>query len=156
MNQPSIHDNQGFTLIEAIVTLLIGSLLLIAAYQMFGSTFALGSAARQYALADNIAYSQLRKYAYVGATVKICDPIAYPIDTQYDLTKNSSAPGVIILSGSLSDTGLEGAVTYTVRGWMPYGCGSNPDDKPPARVEAMVHYGNGKKVTHATYTGSNK
>lgn len=145
------QTEEGFTLVEVMIALAVGVILLLSAYQMFSSISSLGRVAQQYAIADNLAYSYLRKYAYQGVagdTLYTCNM------SGNDIINNARGPGFELDSGGpLTGTGLPGIVTYEIRSWAKFGCSTAQTRGSPILLQVTVKYGDGRMVTHSTLAG---
>jgi len=62
----------GFSAIELLITLLIGSLFIIMGYQLYSVSIANGAEARQEAIASDTAYAELQKLNTSGTGVATC------------------------------------------------------------------------------------
>ena len=129
---------RGFTLIELLVTVIVGSLFILSGIQLALTINSLSITGRQQTTANNLAYSNLRKFVngnrpdwFTG-----CD---------------STSPTALRTPNGWTDTngtvtGLPGAVVQTVRASAPYGCGVT------VRVESTVTYGSdNRSFTHVSY-----
>lgn len=125
---------QGFTVIEMLVTVIVASIFAFMFYQLFLSSTRLNDGARRDAVASEIAYSNLKKYptaASVGGTANCASPAA----TTTLLNNTTSYPDL-------------GDVTETVTISWPFAC-TSPDI---VKVESQVSYkGGAKKVSYANY-----
>lgn len=101
------HYQQGFTAVELLIALVVGTLLLMSAYQLHISVLHDATDAQRRSQASNVAYDILRQYQTNSAMVTI------------PCTTHTSAPTVP------SYANLSGA-TATVAVTCPYG-GSSPD-----------------------------
>lgn len=158
MNQymkPSTR-NSGFTAVEMLVTILVASIFLLAVVTLFIAVTQSLAMARSRAVANDIGYSYLRKYASANSSPDwfVCDTTSGSANTN-DLTVNGNATGQVLESGTLTttDTGLPSPVSYTVRALAIYGC-NGVNLKKPLRVEATVTFGpNSTSVRHSTLVG---
>jgi len=62
----------GFSAIELLITLLIGSLFIIMGYQLYSVSITNGAEARQEAVASDTAYSELQRLKTTGTSVATC------------------------------------------------------------------------------------
>lgn len=62
----------GFSAIELLITLLIGSLFIIMGFQLYTVSISNGNEAKREAIASNTAYSQLMKLYSTGTGVATC------------------------------------------------------------------------------------
>lgn len=138
----------GFTIIEMLVTIVVFSVFLLAFSTLYISVTQSYTDTKYKAIANDLGYNYLRKYAYAGAT-----PTWFTTcDSTTDFTLNTSAAGQLIEGGSLttSATGLPSPITYSVRAYAIYGC-SGVHLKKPIRVDATVTYGpNSTIIRHST------
>lgn len=139
MKKTKTHED-GFSAVELLATLLIGSIFVLAFYQIYVVITQGNATAKREAIASDIAYSNLRKY-----TVRP----SFTCDTNTDLVANSSAPGqVLSTTTSATHPKLPGPVVETIRVWAPRGC----DASYPVKIESNVEFGApARKVIHATY-----
>lgn len=117
----------GFTAVELLITMIIGTMLLLTAYQLY--TFVLNDSAdtRMRATASNLAYRFMRE-----ASSAVAKPCA-----------TYSATPTIPADASLPNATASVTITCPPYGvTLPY-------------VTATINYGNGKVVTHATYASAN-
>lgn len=119
----------GFSAAELLVTLFIGAVLILAAYQLFSVVTNDSGAAKQRAVASNLAYQNLRLYAArVGITCSTS-------------TASPTPP---------NNTGLV-SPSISVQNSCPYGTSS-----PLTKVQVTVRYGNPQEgVVHAMYATKN-
>lgn len=146
----------GFTAIEALVTVIVAAIFLLAINMLYISISQSMSLARSRAVSNDLAYSYLRKYVAAGSTPDwfVCDTATGSSNTN-DLTINSSATGQTLASGTLNDSevGLPGPVTYSVKALAIYGC-SGVNLKKPIRVDSVVTYGpTSQTARHSTIVG---
>jgi prepilin-type N-terminal cleavage/methylation domain-containing protein len=124
---------QGFTVVEMLVTVIVAATFAFMFYQLFISSIMLSDAARRDAIAGEIAYSNLQKYP-TSASVSGAANCALP-DASNTTTVNNVYPDI-------------GAVTETTISSWPFAC-TNPDI---VKLESSVSYkGSTKKVTYAAY-----
>lgn len=62
----------GFSAVELLITLVVGSLFIIMGYQLYSVTIVNGGEVRQEAKAGNLAYSKLRQLSINGTGVAVC------------------------------------------------------------------------------------
>jgi Tfp pilus assembly protein FimT len=150
-------DTSGFTIIEVIVTLGVTALFLTLFFQVFLTMESQRVSVARQALANDIAYANLRKFA--------TRPTIAPCPDSMDLTTGDPAtkPGLLIgdETGSVAAYGfvaeptdvvrkLGSNIHQSVRAFAPKGCAALATT--PIKIEATVSYGsNGDKVVHATY-----
>lgn len=139
----NIKDGEkGFTLVEAVVTLFILSLAIASIVSSFSIVSTLSAIESQRTKASFLAYNNMRDYANDRP------PNWFAC--------NNSSPGAtqqVLVDTSGAVDGLPGTVTQKVVASAPYGCGGATDHDlgMPIRIESTVTYGNGGKVSHATY-----
>ena len=148
MNQRT--NEQGFTIIELLATVVIAAIFLVSAYQLVSTISLLSITSSQTSVADNLAYANMRQYANGHSpTWFLCEDL---VNNTTGLTPGDSIPDVqeqISTSGSYS--GLPGTVTQQVAVSAPYGC-AGASSGLPLRVQSTVTFGSGpRKVVHSTY-----
>lgn len=150
-------SEQGFTIVELLVTMIVVALFISIFFNMFSYVSNLSMTQRYRALADNTAYSLLKQYAAPNLsphTWFTCDTDTGSSNDN-DLVVNSAAHGTTIQSGSLtrSETGLPEPVSYTVNALAIYGCTGTNAEKP-IRLEITLSYGStSRTVTHSLLVG---
>lgn len=117
---------QGFTAVELMITIVVGTLLILSMYQLYSFVVNDSAAARKQAAASNLAYQLLRERS--GAVTDPCSDLA------------AITPG--IPADSSLPTNASASVTVT----CPYGTTSSV-----SLVTATVTYDSTKKASHATY-----
>ncbi len=136
-----IRTDEGFTIVEVVVTLLFISIISLGILTMHTQVSILSIINRQDQKASYLAYDNMRKY------VNGAPPTWFLCTNQM--------PGVaqqvlFSLEGPVSE--LPGATKQKVVASAPYGCGNAVSSLGmPIRVESVVTYGNGKRVTHVAY-----
>ncbi len=121
---------RGFTAVELLVAMVIGTILLATAYQLYSFVLNDSTDTRMRATASNLAYRFLRERSAVATTNPTCGPVG------------STAPTIP------SDANLPSAsATVTIE------CISNGVTLP--KITSTVNYGNGKSISHATYIPAN-
>lgn len=139
----SSKSQAGFTLIEVLVAVIVAALFISAFSQMYIIQSRLSTEMETYEQADELAYSNLRTYAFGKAP------------TWFTCTYLSGSPVPVELIDSDDPVeGLPGPVSQSVVATAPYGCGgSSGAIGYPIKVVSTVTYGaDGRKVVHATYT----
>lgn len=127
---------QGFTVIEMLVTVVVAGIFAFMFYQLYVSSVRLNDTARRDAVAGEIAYSNLRKYptaASVGGAANCALPnatntftITTPLGTYPDIEP----------------------ITQTIVSSWPFAC-TNPD---LVKLESNVSYRGGqKKASYVVY-----
>jgi prepilin-type N-terminal cleavage/methylation domain-containing protein len=126
-------SQEGFTVIEMLVTVIVSAIFAFMFYQLFINSSKLNSVARRDALASEIAYSNLKKYptaASVGGVANCASP---------DASTTTTATNIYPDIGQVSET--------IIISW-PFAC-TNPDI---AKIESSVTYkGNSNKVSYVAY-----
>lgn len=136
-----VRTDEGFTIVEVVVTLLFISIISIGILTMHTQVSILSIINRQEQKASYLAYDNMRKY------VNGSPPTWFLCTNQM--------PGVaqqvlLDLEGYVSE--LPGTTKQKVVASAPYGCGNAVSSLGmPIRVESIVTYGNGKKVAHVAY-----
>lgn len=142
----------GFTAIEMIVTVVVAALLIIAINSLYSAVVRSSAVERNRAEASDIAYANLRHYAYSGASATswfTCDAS----------TDGNSAGGHELLAPAdqtinAGQTPIPQPVKASVKVIAPYGCTANPGS--PVLVTSTVTYGPGTlqdMVVHSEYVG---
>lgn len=136
-----MRTDEGFTIVEVVVTLLFISIISLGILTMHTQVSILSIINRQDQKASYLAYDNMRKYVN-GAppTWFLCtDPL--PGAVQQVLLDSE---------GHISE--LPGTTKQKVVASAPYGCGDTVNSLGmPIRVESVVTYGNGKRITHVAY-----
>lgn len=121
-----MKSHHGFTAVELLITMIIGSLLLLTAYQLY--TFVLNDSAdtRMRATASNLAYRFMRE-----GTANAPKPCTgTPAPTNPAIPSNANLPNAsAIVTITCINTGVV-TITY---------------------ISSNLTYGNGMSITHATY-----
>ena len=128
-----MRSDSGFTVVEVLVTLIVGLLLLVAAHQLYSVVLSNGADARMRATASNIAYKYMRE-----KTATLSSPC----------TASSST----IASTAFTDGGFTGVARPS--GIVTVSCLASGTAIPTdiSIVTATVTYGTpSKTVTHSTY-----
>ena len=128
-----MSKNQGFTVVELLVTLIVSMLLLVSIYQFYNYVLADSAEARARAVASNLAYQYMRERAGQVAATCPATPIVSVI-TSHASTTNLPAPA-----------SPNPAIRITTK------CAVNaPTDI--TQIIAEVMFGNPvTTITHATY-----
>lgn len=134
------NNQDGFSAVELLVTLMIGALFVTAFYQVYTAIIQGNAAAKYQAVASDIAYSNLRKYTTRPS---------FSCDANTDLVTNPNAPGqVLSTSTTATPAQLPGPLVETVTVFAPRGC----DIAYPVRIDSSAQYGSpAKKVVHSSY-----
>jgi len=135
------RQNDGFTIVEILVTLVVATIFIIAIAQVSVTQSGLSGSYRMFDSADLLAYNNLRAYANGKAP------------TWFTCTYASGNPQpVTLLSSSASVSGLMPPVTQSVIATAPYGCGGGVSTNGyPIKIVSTVTYASGRMVQHATY-----
>jgi Tfp pilus assembly protein PilX len=146
MNPSASTYNQrqeGFTLVEVFVTIVIATLFIIAISQLYITQVRISTSVTSYNNADILASNNLRTYAYGKAP------------SWFNCTYTGQTPNAMNLLTSTSDvSGIQSPVSQSVVATAPYGCGgSSSGIGYPIKVVSKVTFGKeGKTVVHATYS----
>ncbi len=135
--------SKGFTIVEVLVTLVIGTLFIIATTQLYVFQTQLAGSVVASNNADLLASNNLRTYAYGKAP------------TWFQCVYSGGNPVAMTLVSSTSPvSGIPSPVTQTVTATAPYGCGGSSSNLGyPIRIQSTVTYGPyGKTAVHATYS----
>ncbi len=137
------HTENGFTLIEVVVTMLVTVMLIIGMVQIQSSVSQLSIQQNQQRIASELAYNNLRKYVNDNP----------PSWFQCEINGGNAQPQTLIDDSGGSVDGLPSPVSQKVVATAPYLCGGGTTGiGMPIRVESTVTYGpDGRKVTHASY-----
>ncbi|MDO8335250.1 MAG: type II secretion system protein [Candidatus Saccharibacteria bacterium] len=133
----------GFTVVELLTTIIVAALFVAVFYQMFVILVTVNANARNVAQASSLAYSNMRRYPSAASTGLSCT------------TTTAQPGGISYLLGSSNPTSTPngdyqdlGSVTEVVTASYPYGCSAIYD---VIKLVSVVTYGNGKKISYATY-----
>lgn len=142
---------QGFTVVEVLVTLVLSMLFLVFFIRMFEAINTQQLSTSRQAVANDIAYSNLSKFPTVGSIADV--GTAYTCGSSNNLAANPDATGTVILSNSsgFRETNLRNLpeVTQEVRAYSPFGCSSEL-----VKIRSIVRYGfSGQRgeAVYATY-----
>lgn len=127
------NSQQGFSAVELLITLFIGSMFLISGYLIWGYTQRSSDEGYQDAIASNITYAYLRRY-----TASACGT-ALPTD---------AVPTPAADIPTISDL-LNPRITITIS------CPTELSSLGLAKVTSTLTYGSGdtaRSITHAVYT----
>lgn len=141
----SIHRNSqaGFTIIELLITIMLGTLFVISIMQLHLTQAVISSDMLSRNNADLLAYNNLRTYAYGKSP------------SWFNCVYSGGNPQPMTLLSSTDPVeGIKSPVTQTVVATAPYGCGGGSNGIGyPIKVVSTVTYGaDSKKVVHATYS----
>lgn len=150
------RNTSGFTLIEMMVTVVVAGIFIGSLAALYGAIVDSSTSNRNFAIANDVAYSYLRNYASAGSepTWFTCSTATGTSNTN-DLSVNANAPGQTLSSGTITNNQplLPAPVTYSVVAVAPYGC-SGAQLHSPIRVTATVKYGSpARAIQHSTYVG---
>ena len=157
---PKPNEN-GFTVVEMIVTVVILSIFSVGIFQSYLLFESQRVEVARQARASDIAYSNLRKFTTRPPNLT-CNP------GKMDLTANnaSTKPGVELGNesnypgSSVYGFTAEGGTTLehmgkgteqTVTAFAPNGCTGTSFTNDTVKIESTVILGNGESVTHASY-----
>lgn len=148
MNVQMFHqEEQGFTIIETLVTLVVAAIFIATILQISVLQSQIASQITAYTAADRLASSNLRIYAYGEPP------------TWFTCTGTSTNPGVMTLidpsptKNPVTDPHIPSPATQSVVALAPYGCGGSSRIGYPIEIVSTVTYGPSSiKVTHATFS----
>jgi prepilin-type N-terminal cleavage/methylation domain-containing protein len=155
------NSQQGFTIVEMIITIIVSSLFIMMFFQMYLVLESQRVQVARVAKAHDIAYSNLRKFT--------TRPASLTCDSSMDLIANGNATGKLLGDQSNSSTSTSSTYgfvaeptavtqslgansTQTVYAFAPSGCGSFDDQ--PIKIVSTVTFGSGSnenEVTHASF-----
>jgi prepilin-type N-terminal cleavage/methylation domain-containing protein len=129
-----MRNQEGFTVVEMLVTVVVAAIFAFMFYQLFISSTKLSDQARHDSEAAQIAYSDLKKY---------------PTATSTGQTASCASPNAITTIPLGTNTYPDvGTVTETLNVSWPFAC-TTP---AVAKVEVIVSYKGGlKEITEASY-----
>lgn len=133
------HQQQGFTLIEIIVSVVIAGLVFLGLFTSLSNIFSISHSTLQRSTANSLAYDNLHYFT----------TSARPLWFSCDTTNETATLTLLDTTGPV--TNLPGDVTQTVTASAIYGCDGGAKGFP-IRVESTVTIGNGIEAHHATYT----
>lgn len=137
-----LFKSQGFTIIELMVTIVVGAIFVLSIYQLTIVTISITSGSSQYTIASNLAYANLRHYVDGRSAI-------YWFSCP---SSNETAPQTL-LSQTGAISGLPSPVAQTVTVTAVYGC-SGTNAGTPVNVTSTVTYGPySQEVSHASYAG---
>jgi len=158
------HEEQGFTVVEMVVTLVVVGVFLGLLFQTYMAGLAQQSAVTKRAAADDIAETNLRKITSRSSSLLSsitcissgANKNAVTSDTDITNETTGVAPAAVTNlfkepDSSLKTAGLSpGQTKQTLRVLYPRGCS---DPSMPMLIISTVTYGSGAsdKVTHASY-----
>lgn len=150
------QSQQGFTIVEMIVTIVVAALFFTLFFQVYVVLESQRLVVARQAKASDVAYSNLRKFT--------TRPAGLTCDGSMDLIANSNAPGKLLgdqtnttnssTYGFLAEPttvtqSLGPSSTQTVYAFAPSGCANFTTD--PIKITSTVTYGNnGDSVSHAS------
>lgn len=154
------EKSRGFTITEVIVTVIVLSIFLVAAFQWYSLIEYQRISLLRRAVASEIAYINLRKFPVRPTSLTTCSNSPDGIDlTSYNnFTPEtvSSYPAASALVGAATTTstspGITG-VTQTVKGFPVDGCSGTNFASKTFKVESTVTY-NGGKVTRVAFVST--
>ena len=151
------HSQQGFTIVEMIVTIVVAALFFTFFFQVYVILESQRLVVARQAKASDVAYSNLRKFT--------ARPAGLTCDSTMDLVTNGAASGKLLgdqtyttnssTYGFLAEPttvtqSLGPNSTQTVKAFAPSGCANFTSD--PIKIVSTVTYGNnGDSVSHASY-----
>lgn len=155
----NVHNQQGFTIVEMLVTIIVSSMFIILFFQLYLVLESQRIQVARQAKASDVAYSNLRKMTTRPAnlTASLCD-------NNMDTAANPNAAGLLLGDQTNTTTGstygffaeptsvtqsLGASTTQELRVFAPYGCANFTNS--PLKIVSTVTFGNGDKVTHASF-----
>lgn len=134
--------NDGFTMVEVIVTLIVAAIFIGAIFELYVTQSKMATVVSTFYVADQLAYNNLRTFAFGQPP------------TWFTCTKSGTTIQPVTLKNDNSAVaGLPGPVLQTVIATAPFGCGGGSTGIGyPIQVQSIVKYGNGRVVSHATYS----
>lgn len=134
---------QGFTVVEVAITIVVAALFIIAISQLQITQSKVSAQLKSESMADLLAYNNLRTYAYGKSP------------SWFDCEYSAGSPLVrTMINKNEPVEGIASPVIQTVTASAPYGCGGGSSGIGyPIKVVSKVTYGNpSKEVVHATYS----
>lgn len=125
-----MKTSRGFTAVELIITLILGMLLLMTAYQLYSFVLNDSADTRIRAAASNLAYRFMRE-----GSAAATNPCTTPAATNPPIPSTAGLPNDTVATVTITCPNY-GAVT------LPY-------------VKSVITYAGGKTVIHATYVSVN-
>ncbi len=171
------HTEQGFTIVEVVVTLSILALFLALFFTMYMTSMSQSKSTVTKAAADDIAQTNLRKISSkttIPSTTNACDGTTSGSGNENNATLNTALlpdaatntdpmagsevtmvaytatpPANTIVAEPLTDTGLPATTTQRLLVMYPRGCYSSM----PAKIISIVVYGptDSDQVVHEAY-----
>lgn len=129
------HSSAGFTLVEAIVTLAVLGIFLTGFFQGYVLLESQRVAVARQAIANDTAYSNLRKFTTLPIGVA-CSASGTPLN----FTPENVGPGGAITSQTVTVYPIGDCNTATITDTSPV---------DGVRIESKVIYDRGKEVSHA-------
>lgn len=126
----------GFTIVEALVSIVVGGIFLLAIIQALYAVSSTSIKVSQRQIANNLSYANLRQFANGSPQTWFTCPIPPAAETD----------PVTLLSKSGDVDRLPGAVNQIVVADAPLGC----DNQMPIRVTSTITYGS-TTIRNATY-----
>jgi len=153
-----MRQQSGFTVIELVIAITISGVIVVSLMQLFSAINNLSTESSRRAIASNIAYNNMRKYAN-GQKPTWFDCIGDEAgETTPPFSDGKTKPGATgqillnVTSTTIIQTLPPPVVQYVIA-VAPYGCG-NSGPGQPIRVQSQLTYGQGQSqrtITHATY-----
>lgn len=132
-------SQRGFTIVEVIVTIIIGSTFILSIISLVAVLFQMQAANRMQARAHELSYGNMRT-------------VAGPESARWlECSTITAAPGGVHTITLTNPNDLPAPVTQNIHISAPYGC-TSPNELMPYKVISEVIYGpNNIKVVHGTY-----
>jgi len=138
---------QGFTTLEILVTIIIASMFIITFFEMFTDIVKSNGTITRHVIADDFAYSKLKKY-----TASSNNPnIWFVCTTNSDALVNPNANGLVIESGDVpgNEASLPRPAKYEIRAKATYGCQGVNSGKPVLLTIEVTYGEYHEKVYHS-------
>ena len=136
------RTESGFTLIEALVSVVVAAIFILAMTGMYVAQLQLSVSTAAYDQVDQLAYNNLRSYAD-GRKPSWFSCV-------YSGSPAKPQPQSLIAPGTMTTLpGVKGLVSQSVVATAPFGCGDNI--VKPILITSSATYG-GRTITHATYS----
>lgn len=143
MTTTNTSSTAGFTIIETIVTLIVLSLFLGLFFQSFMAMSSQRLSVARQAMANDIAYANLRKITARLGTIT-CQTGGFVLLSSTNATDNGAT------FRKETDDLLGPNRSQSVKAYPTNGCSGTNFTDNPVRVESQVTF-NGVTVTHASY-----
>lgn len=129
---PTGSSSQGFTIVEAIVTLTVVSIFIMGFFQSYLLLESQRVTVARQAIANDIAYSNLRKFTTLPSGINCSDSGTVIPFTQESVDRSSAITNQIVTAYPVS------------------GCNGTLFVGEAVKIESKVIYDGGKEVIHAS------